>query len=62
MFFALAQFGLNIGVTAYNLAQTTGIGAVINVTSIVLSGAIFVAALPEGLQRVLRVQVRPTGR
>jgi hypothetical protein len=37
---ATVLFALNIGVTAYNLAQTTGFGAVINITSIVLSGAI----------------------
>jgi hypothetical protein len=37
---ATVLFGLNIVVTAYNLAQTTGFGVVINITSIVLSGAI----------------------
>lgn len=33
-------FGLNIVLTAYNLAQTTGFGVVVNIIAIVLSGAI----------------------
>ncbi|HEX2363301.1 MAG TPA: hypothetical protein VHI11_14630 [Jiangellaceae bacterium] len=37
---ATVLFGLNIVLTAYNFAQTTGFGVVINITSIVLSGAI----------------------
>jgi hypothetical protein len=37
---ATVLFGLNIVLTAYNLAQTTGFGVVVNITSIVLSGAI----------------------
>jgi hypothetical protein len=37
---ATVLFGLNVVLTAYNLAQTTGFGVVINITAIVLSGAI----------------------
>jgi hypothetical protein len=37
---ATVLFGLNIVLTAYNLAQTTGFGVVVNITAIVLSGAI----------------------
>ena len=37
---ATVLFGLNIVLTTYNLAQTTGFGVVINITAIVLSGAI----------------------
>jgi hypothetical protein len=37
---ATVLFGLNIVLTAYNFVQTTGFGVVVNITSIVLSGAI----------------------
>jgi hypothetical protein len=37
---ATVLFGLNIVLTAYNLAQTTGFGVVINITAIALSAAI----------------------
>jgi hypothetical protein len=37
---ATVLFGLNIVLTVYNFAQTTGFGVVINITSIVLSAAI----------------------
>ena len=37
---ATVLFGLNIVLTAYNFTQTTGFGVVINIISIVLSGAI----------------------
>jgi hypothetical protein len=37
---ATVLFGLNIVLTAYNLAQTTGFGVVVNIIAIVLSGAI----------------------
>ena len=58
---ATVLFGLNIVLTAYNLAQTTGFGVVVNITSIVLSGAILWLLYRKDSNAYYTARSGPTG-